>query len=429
MKFLLPIVLFFLYFIKNNVEMKENINSYLCDFYFNPSTSVKPVLGGKHDEPEEVACLVNNPILGEIIFLVCPKRKDDYSDIELVPSSCFSSHLYSPYTSGKNEKNIEKLDIDDTYTHVFSYDDYEIRTFRLPNHYKYDKIIYCRCDNRKTEKEHDDKQKYQGKTGLVKIILNSGIKKPKVIDLTSDKPKNDDITIDKNNITLNVVESEIIELKINDEARIIDSNDCASIINTRYNVLSSPFALRTPTVFLREINCEITIEKKVGSIHKITIKGNKTKNIEGCDFTKPKGEGIFKHGFVLSNISEEEKICTVYIGSSKKNIVAGLKCPYKLTPTFCFSHVLYEKKINNDKVFKTFLLRDILETNDIEYYTNGKGSLMVGLPTKSYKYATVRCICENKGKRGIMELKIASSYISFINFILLLITFILLYLF
>ncbi|CRG95174.1 6-cysteine protein, putative [Plasmodium gallinaceum] len=429
MKFLVS-VLFFIYFI-NSFRVNGINHLFMCDFYFNPAKSIKPILVGKHDETEEVGCTINNPILGEIVFLICPKRKEgDYENMELVPSNCFASHLYSPYTAGKNEKDIEKLDIDKKYTHSFSYDDYEIKTFRVPSIYKHNKTIYCRCDNRKTEKEHNDKEKFQGKTGLVKIILSEKIDNSNILDFTdSNISKNKNIKVNGTNYEIDLVENNIFSARIEN---IKDGNfeNCNDMLYVKFNKIDeNDFSIRTPTIFFEDINCKATFISTENKTFTIVMKASKTENIEGCDFTKPNGDGIYKHGFVLNDISDNEKICTAYIGSSKKKIVAGIKCPYKLIPTYCFRHVLYEKEISGNKVFKTFLLEDILGFRDIEYYSNiNNGSYIVGLPIKSERYAAVRCICENNGKRGIMELKIASSYTSFISFILLFITIILLYL-
>ncbi|ANQ06510.1 Uncharacterized protein PCOAH_00007660 [Plasmodium coatneyi] len=189
--------------------------------------------------------------------------------------------------------------------------------------------------------------------------------------------------------------------------------ECEHIINMKYGVLQQRvLSIRFTAVFLSTENCSITIKESAKPTVKIIMQFHKTESIDGCDFTKPKKRGDYLDGFALADIgSSREKICSVHIGRERKGkIAAGIKCPYKLTPTYCFRHVLHEKSINGVKDYHPFLLTDALGTRDVEFYSNAKqGSYIIGLPTSPQEYSVVRCICEYNGKTGIMELKIDTS--------------------
>ncbi|SBS93970.1 6-cysteine protein, putative [Plasmodium ovale] len=395
---------------------------YVCDFMFNPLTSVEPTLNEKNGSYEEIGCTINNPSINDYIAMICPKKTEEkYRDIELVPANCFESHLYSPYKSQSNENYVDKIGIEKKLAISKSFKNFDLRIFVIPNIYNQNKTIYCRCDNKKTEEKKENFNKTTGKIGLVKIILNNKNNKPKVIDLTGENKLSDfEITRSIFDKIIKINENEIIHFRYPENTEI-KSKECDNLINTKFSLPTNTYiSLRLPTVFLSNINCKIEIiiseKKKIF----ITLKADKTEYIDGCDFTKPYGEGIFKNGFILNNINNE-KICTVNINFKKKNIVAGLKCPYNLIPNYCFRHVLYQKNFTNEKNFETFLLDDILLTKDIEYYRNiNQNAYIVGFPTKPLKSATIRCICEQGDKKGIMEIKIASSQFSFLSILLLL---------
>ncbi|SBT40049.1 6-cysteine protein [Plasmodium ovale wallikeri] len=400
---------------------------YVCDFTFNPLTSVEPTLKGKNGSYEEIGCTINNPSINDYIAMICPKKTEEkYGDIELVPANCFESHLYSPYKSQSNEDYTEQIGIEKGLAISKSFKNFDLRIFVIPNVYKKNKTIYCRCDNKKTKKKIDGNNSSSnnntiGKIGLVKIILHNKNDKPKGIDLTGENTLSElEITGSTFNKIINIKENEIIHFRYPENTKI-ESKQCDNLINTKFSLpLNTHISVRTPSVFLSNINCKVEITVSEKKIYYITLKSDKTEYIDGCDFTKPYGEGLFKNGFLLNNI-DNEKICTVNINFKKKNIVAGLKCPYKLIPTYCFRHVLYQKDFINEKKFETFLLDDILLTKDIEYYKNiNQNAYIVGFPTKPLKSATIRCICEQGDKKGIMEIQIASSQFSFLSILLLL---------
>ncbi|CAA9990875.1 6-cysteine protein [Plasmodium knowlesi strain H] len=313
----------------------------------------------------------------------------------------------------------------------------------IRGHYKHNKTIYCKCDNTKTEKKRSDGQgvhdhqevDYVGKVGIVKIVLNEGKKKnnkrpPKGIDFTetNEFEETDDFVPNGNDRILDAKENDIIHFKFkpNQEPTI---EGCENIINMKYGFLQKyVLSLRFPTVFLSTEQCSITIKTVTGTpptgqTMKIVMKFQKTESIDGCDFTKPTGEGDYQHGFPLVDIQSKEKICSIHIKSRSNSssshsgdkgegskIAAGIKCPYKLTPTYCFRHVLHEKNMKGVKDYQPFLMTDVLGTTDVEFYSNVKeGSYIIGLPTGIQKYSMVRCLCEYNGKTGIMELKIDSS--------------------
>ncbi|OTN66687.1 Pf47-like protein [Plasmodium knowlesi] len=283
----------------------------------------------------------------------------------------------------------------------------------IPGYYKNNKTIYCRCDNTKTEKRRSDSQgvhdhrevDYVGKVGIVKIVLNEGKKKsnrpPKGIDFTetNEFKETDDFVPSGNDRILDAKENDIIHFKFKPN--------------------------QEPTVEGCEKQCSITIKAvtetpPTGQTMKIVMKFQKTESIDGCDFTKPTGEGDYQHGFPLVDIQSNEKICSVHIKSRSNSsngckgegskMAAGIKCPYKLTPTYFFRHVLHEKSMKGVKNYQPFLMTDVLGTTDVEFYSNVKeGSYIIGLPTGIQKYSVVRCLCEYSGKTGIMELKIDSS--------------------
>ncbi|KAI4836329.1 6-cysteine protein P47 [Plasmodium brasilianum] len=418
-----------LFFIREIVNEGIGMIEYVCDFHFNPLTSVNPSLKEGEDKFEQIGCTVNNPSLSDIVALICPKKKESrYSKVEIVPSTCFSTHLYSPYDSEKDAKDFKKLDVEKILTVNKTFDDFELRTLVIPYSYKKNKTIYCRCDNRETENGIGSNEKEKGKVGLVKIILNQKDENPRGVDITgSNEFSQDGVTGTDYNREIQIKENEVIHLKYTGFKNTYE-DQCDNLMNIKFGFISEYFfSLRMPTVFLSPINCTLTFEKN-SSTYKIVLKSEKTGTIDGCDFTKPKGEGMYLNGFNLNDITDEE-ICSVHIKSGKKNLAAGFRCPYKLTPTYCFRHVLYEKTINGEKKFETFLLDDVLETIDVEYYANLKlRAFVVGFPTRPEKNKVIRCICENAGKKGIMELTIDSASTSFVSLVLVLLVVAFLYL-
>ncbi|KJP85230.1 hypothetical protein AK88_05126 [Plasmodium fragile] len=388
-------------------------NEHICDFALNPHSSIKPVLKEPNGHDEEVWCTVNNPHLTDYVAMVCPKKKEtgDYTDLEAVPAKCFTKHLYSPYDTEENEKDMELLELDQTLSFNKTFNDFELKMLIIPGYYKHNKTIYCRCDNRKTKKGQEPDQVQEGKVGLVKIILNKENKKPKGIDFTdANEYEHTDIVQNGNDKIIEAKENDIIHFKFkpNQQPEI---DECENIINIKYGLLQEHVLnIRFPTVFLSTENCAIKIKENTKPTVKIIMKFQKTESIDGCDFTKPEGQGDYTDGFALEDIEQNERICSVHIGSSKKIFSAGIKCPYKLTPTYCFRHVLHEKNVNGVKAYHPFLLTDILGTLDVEFYSNAQqGSYIIGLPTSPQKYTVVRCVCEHNGKTGIMELQIDSS--------------------
>ncbi|VTZ70595.1 6-cysteine protein [Plasmodium chabaudi chabaudi] len=403
---------------------------YSCDFKFNPLINVLPSINTT-GKAEEIGCTINNPSLSDYIAMVCPKKNDgDYANMEKVPTKCFSSSLYSPYKSEDSAHQLEELKIPEKYSISKEFKDFDLNIILIPSFYNVNKTIYCRCDNSKTEfklnRNDESKLKLQGKLGLVKIILNNQQNTPNNIHQISPNAEVGSLG-DK---VIELKEGEIVHLKYDDKIRT--NFNCKEIVNMKISIpLDYNLSMRMPTVFLQDINCKFHfIFNNAGGIANIVLQANKTENIDGCDFTQPKGKGLYKNGFVLTEITNDEEICTVHIGKGQKSKAAGLKCPYKLTPVHCFKHVLYEKKYKNgNNVYQTFLLDDVLRTVDIEYYYNAKLSAhIVGIPTIPEKTETIRCICEQDGKRGIMELKISSSENIFISFILLSVIFSMFYL-
>nr|QUE40392.1 s47 [Plasmodium simium] len=398
--------------------LKECLNSlifpteHLCDFALNPHSSIKPVLKEASGKDEEVWCSVHNPSLTDYVAMVCPKKKGgDYTELETVPANCFTKHLYSPYDSEENEKDMELLELDPKLSFNRTFNDFVLKLLVIPGYYKHNKTIYCRCDNRKTKKGEDQEKIEEGKVGLVKIVLNKKEKKPRGIDFTeTDELEQTGIVQNGNDKLVKVKENETIHFKFNSNQKL-EIKECENVINMKYGFLQEHVLnFRFPAVFLSSENCTITVIESAKTPVRIIIKTQKTENIDGCDFTKPSGEGDYQDGFALEELKSNEKICTIHIGSSKKKISAGIKCPYKLTPTYCFRHVLYEKDVNGVKSYHPFLLTDVLGTLDVEFYSNAQeGSYIIGLPTNPQKYSVVRCVCEHNGKAGIMELRIASS--------------------
>ncbi|CXJ04374.1 6-cysteine protein [Plasmodium berghei] len=409
------------YLIKGYLSYIIFPNGYVCDFKFNPLVNVLPSINTTGDI-EEVGCTINNPSLSDYIALVCPKKNyNDYEHMEKVPSKCFSSNLYSPYKSEDSAHKLEELKIPEKYSISKDFSDFDLNIILIPSLYNIDKTIYCRCDNSKTKREliknDGENIKLQGKLGLVKIILNNQQNSPQNIYHITRSTQVGSL----DNKVIELKEGEIVHLKYDGKTRT--NFNCKEIINMKISIpLDYNLSMRMPTVFLKDINCKFhLIFSNVGGIANIVFKAKKTENIDGCDFTVPKGKGLYKNGFALSEINNDEEICTVHIGRGQNSNAAGLKCPYNLTPAHCFKHVLYEKKYKNgNNVFQTFLLDDVLRTVDIEYYYNAKLSAhIVGIPTIPEKSETVRCVCEHDGKKGIMELKISSSKNIFISFILL----------
>lgn len=333
------------YLIKGYLSYFIAPNGYLCDFKFNPLINVLPSINRTGDI-EEVGCTVNNPSLSDYVALVCPKKNDgDYQNIEKVPSKCFSSNLYSPYKSEDSAHQLEELKIPERYSISKEFKDFDLNIILIPSLHNINKTIYCRCDNSKTQlklvKNGDENAILQGKLGLVKIILNNQRNSPENIHHITPNTEVGSLG-DK---VIELKEGEIIHLKYDDKIRT--NFDCKELINMKMGIpLDYDLSLRMPTVFLKDINCKFYfIFNNAGGIANIVFKAKKTENIDGCDFTQPKGKGLYKNGFVLSEINNVEEICTVHIGSGQNSNVAGLKCPYKLTPVYCFKHVLYEKKI------------------------------------------------------------------------------------
>ncbi|EUD67767.1 hypothetical protein C922_01956 [Plasmodium inui San Antonio 1] len=398
--------------------LKECLNNvilpteHVCDFAFNPHSSIKPVLKGPNEQDEEVWCSVHNPGFTDYVAMVCPKKKaGDYTELEDVPATCFTKHLYSPYDAEANEKDMQLLELDQTLSINKTFKDFVLKMLIIPGYYKHNKTIYCRCDNRKTKKGEAPGKIEQGKVGLVKIVLNKKNKKPRGIDFTdSDELHQTDIEQDGNKRIIKVKENDIIHFKFKPTQKVKMTQD-ENLINLKYSILQDRLLnLRFPAVFLSTENCVITVSETAKPNVEIIMKLQKTESIDGCDFTKSAGKGDYQDGFVLADIKSNEKICSVHIGSSKKKISAGIKCPYKLTPTYCFRHVLHEKDVNGVKSYHPFLLTDVLGTLDVEFYSNAQeGSYLIGLPTRPQKYSVVRCVCEHNGKTGIMELRIASS--------------------
>ncbi|ANQ10001.1 Uncharacterized protein PCOAH_00041200 [Plasmodium coatneyi] len=400
---------------------------HICDFAFNPHSSIKPVLkeglnGSGHDGGE-VWCTVHNPHLTDYVAMICPKKgtggagTGDYAELEAVPANCFTKHLYSPYDGQEKEKDMQLLELDQqTLSIGKTFSDFELKMLIIPGYYKHNKTIYCRCDNRKTKKGGQESGNVEeGKVGLVKIVLNQKNKKPpRGIDFTeTNEFEQTEFVPNGNDRIIQAKENDIIHFKFKRNVQEPQIEGCENIINMKYGILQQHVLhLRFPTVFLSTESCFITIKESAKPTVKIIMKFQKTESIDGCDFTKPEGKGDYQDGFSLADIgSGTEKICSVHIGRQRKGkIAAGIKCPYKLTPTYCFRHVLYEKNINGEKAYQPFLLTDVLGTLDVEFYSNAKqGSYIIGLPTSPQKYSVVRCICEDNGKTGIMELKIDSS--------------------
>ncbi|GAB67601.1 male fertility protein pf47 [Plasmodium cynomolgi strain B] len=398
--------------------LKECLNNpilpieHLCDFALNPHSSIKPVLKESNGQ-DEVWCSVHNPHLTDYVAMVCPKKTEngDYKELETVPAECFAKHLYSPYDTAENEKDIELLELDKKLSFNKTFTDFVLKVLVIPGYYKHNKTIYCRCDNRKTKKGEDAGKIEEGKVGLVKIVLNKKDNKPRGIDFTeSNELEQTDIEQNGNDKIIKVKENDIIHFKFNPNQNV-EMKEYENIINMKYGFLQeNVLNIRFPTVFLSTINFSMKITENTKPVVNIFMKIQKTESIDGCDFTKPAGEGDYQDGFSLADITSNEKICSVHIGSSQKKIAAGIKCPYKLTPTYCFRHVLYEKNIKGVMSYQPFLLTDILGILDVEFYSNAKeGSYIVGLPVSPQKYSVVRCVCENNGKTGIMELRIDSS--------------------
>ncbi|GAW82107.1 6-cysteine protein [Plasmodium gonderi] len=402
---------------------------HLCDFALNPHSSIKPVVNESTEQNENVWCTADNLNNLDYVAMICPNKKEgDYTNLEVVPANCFSKHLYSPYDSEEKEKDMELLDFDTLLSINKSYKDFALKILLIPRYYKQNKTIYCRCDNSKTKKEHGS-EKLEGKSGIVKIVLNKKNKNPRGFSfLESSELEPLDIVQNGNDKIVQVKENETVHFEIRDTQKVKFEDD--ETYNIRYGVLTEKkFFFRFPTVFFNTSQFVLNIEESAKPTIKIIMKYNKTESIDGCDFTKPKGEGIYKNGFVLNEHASDNNICSVHIGSRKKSLAAGIKCPYKLTPTYCFRHVLYEKNTKNQKSFHPYLLMDILETVDVEFYSNvQEGSYVVGLPTSPRNFTVVRCVCENNGKTGIMELQIDSpARSSFLSLALMLFAVALLY--
>ncbi|ETW55608.1 hypothetical protein PFUGPA_02373 [Plasmodium falciparum Palo Alto/Uganda] len=414
------ILFYFFLWVKKSISDLLSSTQYVCDFYFNPLTNVKPTVVGSSEIYEEVGCTINNPTLGDHIVLICPKKNNgDFSNIEIVPTNCFESHLYSAYKNDSSAYHLEKLDIDKKYAINSSFSDFYLKILVIPNEYKSHKTIYCRCDNSKTEKNIPGQDKIlKGKLGLVKIILRNQYNN--IIELEKTKHiihnKKDTYKYD-----IKLKESDILMFYMKEET-IVESGNCEEILNTKINLLSNNnVVLKMPSIFINNINCMLSSQDQNNEKYNINLKADKTKHIDGCDFTKPKGKGIYKNGFIINDIpNEEERICTVHLWNKKNQTIAGIKCPYKLIPPYCFKHVLYEKEIDSQKTYKTFLLSDVLDTPNIEYYGNNKeGMYMLALPTKPEKTNKIRCICEQGGKKAVMELHIASTSTKYISMFLI----------
>ncbi|SOV18200.1 6-cysteine protein [Plasmodium sp. gorilla clade G2] len=408
---IINILLFYLFFcVKISISQLLSSTQYVCDFYFNPLTNVKPTVVESSEIYEEIGCTINNPTLGDHVVLICPKKNDgDFNNIEIVPTNCFESHLYSAYKNDSSAYHLKKLDIDKKYAISSTFSEFSLNILVIPNENKSRKTIYCRCDNSKTEKSIPGQDKIlKGKLGLVKIILNNQYNNIKELEKTKHIIHN---TKDAYKYDIKLKENDILMFYMKKETSA-ESGNCEDILNIKVNSLSNnKVALKMPSIFLNNINCMFSSQDENNEKYYINIKADKTENIDGCDFTKPKGEGIYKNGFIINDIpNEEERICTVYLWNKKNETIAGIKCPYKLTPPYCFKHILYQKEIDSKKTYKTFLLSDVLDIYNIEYYGNNKeGIYMLALTTKPEKSNTVRCICEQSGKKAVMDLHIAST--------------------
>ncbi|VWU52326.1 6-cysteine protein [Hepatocystis sp. ex Piliocolobus tephrosceles] len=431
MKIIIVVILCFLF--KENLCHPVYPYVHYCDFKDNEILSVKPYQESNKQIQNTTWCVINEQHVADIVVVKCPNKKvKGFENIEIIPSDNFASVLHSAFGTDDKPHNIIEYGVSPNSFGKETVDDNTIMSFIVDTELKKKQTMYIKCDNSKTE---DTSQQMKGKIGIVKININQ--QNANILtNIPDEQGKSNSHGFVKSKVedVIEPNEHDIISLVSKEFNPNDDGNCIKDILNLRITRYGSYTHIRMPTIFLNDIQCNITFSTTTNAhTYSLKLKITKTKNIEGCDFTKPEGEGIFNNGFELDKVKEENNTCVVELKYDKK-IVAGIKCPHTLTPTYCFKTVFYEQKVippPEKPIHKMSMLSDVVGTTDIEYYMNVKEKIfIVGFPTKLAESKEIMCKCENANKKiAIMLLKIASAYSYTFSFILMIFIIIISYVF